>query len=89
MWKSSVKASLHIQWPKWNKDGKWLLYLVKVTSTGQQDISCSPESEISPLKHIQVMLLNPSSKQTRCASFDCESMRRTVLSGVLCIQNQT
>ncbi|XP_044072687.1 integrin alpha-6 isoform X2 [Siniperca chuatsi] len=51
--KSSVKASLHIQWPKWNKDGKWLLYLVKVTATGPQDILCSPESEISSLKHIQ------------------------------------
>ncbi|XP_041806049.1 integrin alpha-6 isoform X2 [Chelmon rostratus] len=51
--KSSVKASLHIQWPKWNKDGKWLLYLVKITATGPQDILCSPESEISSLKHIQ------------------------------------
>uniref|UniRef100_A0A3Q3VLA2 Uncharacterized protein n=1 Tax=Mola mola TaxID=94237 RepID=A0A3Q3VLA2_MOLML len=53
LWKSSVKASLHIQWPKWNKDGKWLLYLVKITSTGPQDVFCSPESEISSLKHIQ------------------------------------
>ncbi|XP_070832343.1 integrin alpha-6 isoform X1 [Chaetodon trifascialis] len=56
LWKSltsSVKASLHIQWPKWNKDGKWLLYLVKITATGPQDILCSPESEISSLKHIQ------------------------------------
>ncbi|XP_035531993.1 integrin alpha-6 isoform X2 [Morone saxatilis] len=52
-WKSSVTASLHIQWPKWNKDGKWLLYLVKVTSSGPQDILCSPESEINSLKHIQ------------------------------------
>ncbi|XP_070770321.1 integrin alpha-6 isoform X3 [Enoplosus armatus] len=51
--KSSVKASLHIQWPKLNKDGKWLLYLVKVTATGPQDIMCSPESEINSLKHIQ------------------------------------
>ncbi|XP_038576430.1 LOW QUALITY PROTEIN: integrin alpha-6 [Micropterus salmoides] len=51
--KSSVKASLHIQWPKWNKDGKWLLYLLKVTATGQQDILCTPEFEINPLKHIQ------------------------------------
>ncbi|TDH06897.1 hypothetical protein EPR50_G00118160 [Perca flavescens] len=53
LWKSSVRASLHIQWPKWNKDGKWLLYLVKVTATGPEDILCSPESEINSLKHIQ------------------------------------
>ncbi|TNN58980.1 Integrin alpha-6 [Liparis tanakae] len=56
LWKSlktSVKASLHIQWPKWNKDGKWLLYLVKITSTGPEDVLCSPESEINSLKHIQ------------------------------------
>uniref|UniRef100_UPI0037E92270 integrin alpha-6 isoform X1 n=1 Tax=Semicossyphus pulcher TaxID=241346 RepID=UPI0037E92270 len=53
LWKSSVKASLRIQWPKYNKDGKWLLYLVKITSTGPQDITCSPESEISSLKHIK------------------------------------
>uniref|UniRef100_A0A8C9ZGQ0 Integrin subunit alpha 6 n=1 Tax=Sander lucioperca TaxID=283035 RepID=A0A8C9ZGQ0_SANLU len=54
LWKSSVRASLHIQWPKWNKDGKWLLYLVKVTATGPEDIICSSESEINSLKHIQV-----------------------------------
>ncbi|XP_078118003.1 integrin alpha-6 isoform X1 [Sander vitreus] len=53
LWKSSVRASLYIQWPKWNKDGKWLLYLVKVTATGPEDILCSPESEINSLKHIQ------------------------------------
>uniref|UniRef100_A0A3B4VE67 Integrin subunit alpha 6 n=1 Tax=Seriola dumerili TaxID=41447 RepID=A0A3B4VE67_SERDU len=54
--KSPVKASLHIQWPKFNKDGKWLLYLVKVTATGREDIHCSPESEINFLKHIQSTL---------------------------------
>ncbi|XP_053295060.1 integrin alpha-6 isoform X1 [Pleuronectes platessa] len=56
LWKSltpSVKASLHIQWPKFNKDGKWLLYVVKVTATGEEDVRCSPESEINYLKHIQ------------------------------------
>ncbi|XP_044221590.1 integrin alpha-6 isoform X1 [Thunnus albacares] len=54
LWKSSVKASLHIKWPKWNKDGKWLLYLVKITAKGgTEDIFCSPESEINSLKHIQ------------------------------------
>ncbi|XP_034549203.1 integrin alpha-6 isoform X2 [Notolabrus celidotus] len=56
LWKtltSSVKASLHIKWPKYNKDGKWLLYLVRITSTGPQEVLCSPQSEISSLKHIK------------------------------------
>ncbi|XP_073329932.1 integrin alpha-6 isoform X1 [Pagrus major] len=51
--KSPVKASLHIQWPKFNINGKWLLYLVKISSTGPQEILCSPESEINSLKHIR------------------------------------
>ncbi|KAK2839791.1 hypothetical protein Q5P01_013531 [Channa striata] len=51
--KSSVKASLNIQWPKFNKDGKWLLYLVKISATGPENVYCSPESEINSLKHIQ------------------------------------
>lgn len=54
LWESSVKASLHIQWPKWTKEGKWLLYLVAVTSSGPQDVVCTPQTEISPLQHIQV-----------------------------------
>ncbi|XP_018540308.1 integrin alpha-6 isoform X1 [Lates calcarifer] len=52
-WTSSVKASLHIHWPKFNKDGKWLLYLVKITAAGREDVHCSPKSEINSLKHIQ------------------------------------
>ncbi|KAM4560818.1 integrin alpha-6 [Fundulus diaphanus] len=47
-----LSASLHIKWPKYNKDGKWLLYLVKVTSHGQENIVCSPQSEIHSLKSI-------------------------------------
>ncbi|XP_038157150.1 integrin alpha-6 isoform X1 [Cyprinodon tularosa] len=55
LWSSLVPprgASLHIQWPKNNKDGKWLLYLVKVTSHGPENIICSPDSEIHSLKHV-------------------------------------
>ncbi|KAF7215846.1 integrin alpha-6 isoform X1 [Nothobranchius furzeri] len=49
----SVRASLLIHWPKSNKDGKWLLYLVKVTSRGPEKVVCSPESEINSLKLTQ------------------------------------
>ncbi|XP_074550667.1 integrin alpha-6 isoform X2 [Halichoeres trimaculatus] len=65
LWKtltSSVKASLHIQWPKYNEHGKWLLYLVKITSTGPQEVLCSPQSEISSLKHIKE---SPASRTKR------------------------
>uniref|UniRef100_A0A667ZFD5 Integrin subunit alpha 6 n=1 Tax=Myripristis murdjan TaxID=586833 RepID=A0A667ZFD5_9TELE len=51
--KSFGTASLNIQWPKENVDGKWLLYLVKITTTGLEDVPCSPETEINSLKHIQ------------------------------------
>lgn len=51
--KPPVKASLHIHWPKFNKNGKWLLYLVKINVTGPQEIHCSPASEINSLSHIQ------------------------------------
>lgn len=57
LWSSLVpprSASLHIQWPKNNKDGKWLLYLVKVTSHGPENIICSPDSEIHSLKKVWV-----------------------------------
>ncbi|XP_077583766.1 integrin alpha-6 isoform X2 [Stigmatopora nigra] len=54
LWDSSVKSSLHIQWPKSNRNGKWLLYLVKMNAKeGARDVICTPESEINPLKHIQ------------------------------------
>lgn len=53
--KSFGTASLNIQWPKENVDGKWLLYLVKISSTGLEEIPCSPETEINSLKHVQVI----------------------------------
>ncbi|XP_072300550.1 integrin alpha-6 isoform X2 [Eucyclogobius newberryi] len=54
LWKASTPASLHIHWPKSAKNGKWLLYLVKITAKeGTKDIHCTPESEVNPLKHIR------------------------------------
>ncbi|XP_062313832.1 integrin alpha-6 isoform X1 [Osmerus eperlanus] len=57
-------ASLNIQWPKENVDGKWLLYLVKISSSGLEEIRCSPEREINSVKHIQE---SNSSRQKRDA----------------------
>ncbi|KAL7863552.1 hypothetical protein SRHO_G00125360 [Serrasalmus rhombeus] len=51
--KSFASATLNIQWPKKNKHGKWLLYLIQITGPKNQTISCTPAAEISPLKHIK------------------------------------
>uniref|UniRef100_A0A8C8A1I5 Integrin, alpha 6a n=1 Tax=Oryzias sinensis TaxID=183150 RepID=A0A8C8A1I5_9TELE len=47
---SSVRAILHIKWPKLNKQGKYLLYLMNVSTNGQNGVRCSPETEINSLK---------------------------------------
>lgn len=49
--KSFANISLNIYWPKENAVGKWLLYLTHVSSQGVQPVSCSPGSEVNPLKH--------------------------------------
>lgn len=52
--KSYGTASINIQWPKESAVGKWLLYLVKITSRGLEQITCSPEKEINPNGLIEV-----------------------------------
>ncbi|XP_015241563.1 PREDICTED: integrin alpha-6 isoform X1 [Cyprinodon variegatus] len=38
-------ATLQIEWPKSTKDGKWVLYLMKITATGVEEIDCTPHEE--------------------------------------------
>ncbi|KAF7661523.1 hypothetical protein LDENG_00258880 [Lucifuga dentata] len=42
-------ASLIIHWPKETQKGKWLLYLMKISSTGVEQMTCTPENEVNPL----------------------------------------
>ncbi|KAM8851137.1 integrin alpha-6-like isoform 2-T2 [Spinachia spinachia] len=42
-------AILKIQWPKEVASGKWLLYLMKISSTGVDHMECSSKEEINPL----------------------------------------
>ncbi|XP_017277781.1 integrin alpha-6 [Kryptolebias marmoratus] len=42
-------ATLNIDWPKETADGKWLLYLMKISSKGVENIKCSPNKEINLL----------------------------------------
>lgn len=79
-------ASLHIYWPKVKKNGKWLLYLVSITSEGPEKIHCSPESEINPLSISQVALFLPF---TPPLSESVELMRGDVLPAVVCASEKT
>uniref|UniRef100_A0A671SK79 Integrin alpha-6-like n=1 Tax=Sinocyclocheilus anshuiensis TaxID=1608454 RepID=A0A671SK79_9TELE len=47
--KSFGKAFMIIQWPKHNSQGKWLLYLMKMTPTGLDSFSCSNQDEVNKL----------------------------------------
>ncbi|KAM3608148.1 uncharacterized protein V6R79_020089 [Siganus canaliculatus] len=95
LWKSlapSVKASLHINWPKWNKDGKWLLYLVKITSSGPQDVLCSPDSEVNPLERIKESSTSRSKRELgekkgvrRSSALSGKNKDLTCDSGVKCV----
>lgn len=43
-------ATLEVDWPKETEQGKWLLYLTKIRSTGVERVECTPKSEVNPLK---------------------------------------
>ncbi|PWA31315.1 hypothetical protein CCH79_00002766 [Gambusia affinis] len=69
LWTPSISPpplTLHIHWPRDNKDGKWLLYLVKVTSHGPEKITCSPQSAIHSLKDIW-----SCEKESKCVVLKC------------------
>ncbi|XP_067330327.1 integrin alpha-6-like isoform X2 [Channa argus] len=55
-------AFLKISWPKLTEHGKWLLYLMQISSTGVERIECSPKKEINSLG------VNPTNIRTRRAA---------------------
>uniref|UniRef100_G3PRU7 Integrin, alpha 6b n=1 Tax=Gasterosteus aculeatus aculeatus TaxID=481459 RepID=G3PRU7_GASAC len=46
-------ATLDIHWPKEVASGKWLLYLMNISSTGV-DMECSPKTAINPLNKVRI-----------------------------------
>ncbi|XP_035985039.1 integrin alpha-6b isoform X1 [Fundulus heteroclitus] len=52
-------ATLQIEWPKSTKDGKWLLYLMKISSTGVEQINCTPREE----NHLNLGLINSRTRR--------------------------
>ncbi|XP_028847200.1 integrin alpha-6 isoform X2 [Denticeps clupeoides] len=63
--KSFGTAFLNIQWPKENAVGKWMLYLVNIKTSGLEEMACSPESEINPLKLIEDSKLLRKKRETQ------------------------
>uniref|UniRef100_A0A9J7X1D3 Integrin, alpha 6b n=2 Tax=Cyprinus carpio TaxID=7962 RepID=A0A9J7X1D3_CYPCA len=59
--KSFGTASMNIQWPKHNSQGKWLLYLMKMTSTGLDSFICSNQDEVNKLS----LKVEPSVSRTK------------------------
>ncbi|XP_062404762.1 integrin alpha-6-like [Sardina pilchardus] len=70
---SLTTVSLDIQWPKLNKDGKWLLYLVQIEGKDGQKMSCSPTQEISPLQHIEAQGISRGKRQAVEADLEAQS----------------
>lgn len=42
-------ATLTIHWPKEISSGKWLLYLMKISATGVDQMQCTPKGIANPL----------------------------------------
>uniref|UniRef100_A0A3Q4I6V1 Integrin, alpha 6b n=1 Tax=Neolamprologus brichardi TaxID=32507 RepID=A0A3Q4I6V1_NEOBR len=79
-------ATLDIDWPKETADGKWLLYLMKITTTGVDQIQCTPKSEINPLKKVKrhVNVSSPSSHE-RIYKFNTRKRRESCDDGAKCV----
>ncbi|XP_022610827.1 integrin alpha-6-like isoform X2 [Seriola dumerili] len=67
-------ATLNIHWPKETNQGKWLLYLMKISSTGVEQIACTPAKEINQLG------LEPSKTRTRRAATNTQGNDKGTIS---------
>ncbi|MCI4379629.1 hypothetical protein PGIGA_G00230420 [Pangasianodon gigas] len=72
--KSLASVTLNIQWPKENKEGKRLLYLLQITGPNNQSIPCSPVSEISPLKHAQEVKNGRGKRQAEVSALSTDGL---------------
>ncbi|XP_060740726.1 integrin alpha-6-like [Tachysurus vachellii] len=75
--KSFASATLNIQWPKENKAGKRLLYLLRITGPNNQSIRCSPDSEISPLRQAQEVISRgkrQAENEAKASAFSTEGL---------------
>lgn len=70
-------ATLDIDWPKETEQGKWLLYLMKISSTGVDHIECSPKEEINPLNK------EPSNARTKRSAENTQGSNEGTISRLL------
>uniref|UniRef100_A0A3Q0SIX9 Integrin, alpha 6b n=1 Tax=Amphilophus citrinellus TaxID=61819 RepID=A0A3Q0SIX9_AMPCI len=54
-------ATLEIDWPKETVEGKWLLYLMNISTKGVDQIECTPKSEINPLNIVSKNIMRAAS----------------------------
>ncbi|XP_054480250.1 integrin alpha-6b isoform X2 [Anoplopoma fimbria] len=71
-------AYLEIHWPKETANGKWLLYLMKISSTGVDQIEYSPKDVVNPLK-----MKEPSNIRKRRAAENTQGHVEGTLSRLL------
>uniref|UniRef100_A0A8C9ZRN3 Integrin alpha-2 domain-containing protein n=1 Tax=Sander lucioperca TaxID=283035 RepID=A0A8C9ZRN3_SANLU len=72
-------ATLIINWPKETTNGKWLLYLMKISSTGLDHVDCLPKKEINPLKLV--------SEHQRYSATECKGISLLTLCSLLRCQS--
>uniref|UniRef100_A0A671Z1V3 Integrin, alpha 6b n=1 Tax=Sparus aurata TaxID=8175 RepID=A0A671Z1V3_SPAAU len=60
-------ATLDINWPKETAEGKWLLYLMKISSTGVDHMECTPKEEVNPRKMVSGNITLSTSRTRRAA----------------------
>uniref|UniRef100_A0A8C5EW58 Integrin alpha-6-like n=1 Tax=Gouania willdenowi TaxID=441366 RepID=A0A8C5EW58_GOUWI len=71
-------ATLNIDWPKETEKGKWLLYLMKISSMGVE-MECTPKGEINPLTMVKessvvilcFLSLQSCGKGAKCVRIKC------------------
>uniref|UniRef100_A0A4W4EIG9 Integrin alpha-2 domain-containing protein n=1 Tax=Electrophorus electricus TaxID=8005 RepID=A0A4W4EIG9_ELEEL len=63
-------AFLDIQWPKSTATGKWLLYLMKLSTTGVETVGCNKPNEINELKLQQESSLTRHKREVSESSSD-------------------
>ncbi|XP_042353467.1 integrin alpha-6-like, partial [Plectropomus leopardus] len=70
-------ATLNINWPKKTDKGGWLLYLMKISATGVEQLECSPNAEVNPLQ------TETSNKRTRRAAGNTQGTNEGTISRLL------
>uniref|UniRef100_A0A8C2YX42 Integrin subunit alpha 6 n=1 Tax=Cyclopterus lumpus TaxID=8103 RepID=A0A8C2YX42_CYCLU len=78
-------TTLDIHWPKVTVKGKWLLYLMDISSTGVNQLECSPKGEVNPLKMVRAENTEGSDEATFSRLLDKKSKTLSCDDGANCV----